>query len=90
LFYWAWGQFADLVKPNPCTFCFVFGMNWEYQKSEARDKMDYASNMLPRTGSFGEARIKGDSPEHIGFDARLMSIQMLNNLVVNLDSLFAA
>jgi hypothetical protein len=51
--------------------------------------MDYASNMLPR--SFGEARIKGDSPEHLGFDARLMSIQMLNNLVVNhQDPLFAA
>jgi hypothetical protein len=51
--------------------------------------MDYASNMLPR--NFGKARINGDSPEHLGFDARLMSIQMLNNLVVDhQDPLFDA
>jgi hypothetical protein len=51
--------------------------------------MDYASNMLPR--SFGAARIAGDTSEHLGLDTRLMSIQMLNNLIVNhKDSLFAA
>ena len=49
--------------------------------------MDYASNMLPR--SYGKERINGDTTEHLGLDARLMSIQMLNNLVVDQDPLFA-
>jgi hypothetical protein len=52
--------------------------------------MDYAGTMLPR--SHGVTRIHGDSPEHLGLDARLISLQMLNNLVVNHqdNSLFTA
>ena len=50
--------------------------------------MDFATAMVSR--SFGEQRIHGDSPEHMGLEARLTSIQMLNNIVVQQDPIYVA
>jgi hypothetical protein len=52
-------------------------MQQENQKVSNLTRINWSGAIFPR--SFGSDRIKGDSPDHYGLEARLVFIQMITN-----------